>query len=453
MEDNMRIDLHSEAKKNINEKCNNLLLKLLPKKDEFSNNIKPFKSDIPTITLDPNKIKINSLNTVDLSGNTVERFFKYKDQLIGLNIVNYKELQRLIDEIFKKREINNSVKKEFLEDQIFFWFESMYKGELNIEFTEFLIDVINNSIKEFDIWIPIAFTEIESSFTFGGVTFRELTKEIIDKSYNEFISKSDEVFKGNCKHILEKIIEKFQGKAIALISVIAEKTRAVEIAYEKAEQAITLLRFFHISSTNPLAVSYSTLYGLKKPKSKNILFIKEGIITNYNSGFIERFNLWRISKSEINKFKKMGFDILSDLIQRERNEFQNKLVDALLLFSKCSIINDFSEKLITIFVALESIFIKDSEPILYNLADRICFLISDEITERLKIIKTIKDTYQLRSKFIHHGKNVDVDDIDLFTEFMRIIWYCFHCLLCLSQNIEINTLEKFFNYIEQRKYS
>ena len=452
-EGNSNISMNNEFKKIINERGHNLLYKLLPHKDYLQRNEKSFKTDTPSISIDSSQIKfIDSFKTKDLSGNTVERFFLVKNQYIGLNINDYKELHQLINLIYKNKELKNIVCKEYLEDVIFNWFELLYKGLASSELSEFLTNEMPKSIKEYFIGIPIAYTEIESPFTFGKVTFREFNKDIIDKSYNETIRIQGEQSTESLSLFFEEVRRKYQGKAIAIIQVVAEKKRAEEIAYKEVEQAISLLRFFHKASQNPLSVSYSTLSGMKEPISKSIFFFKNDFFTNHNTELVGTLDIWSISKDNINLYKQVGFDIISNLIKGKRNNFQNKLIDALMLFSKCSITDNFSDKLTAITVAAESIFIKDNnEPIQQNLADRIAFLVSDEPTERLKIVKIIKDTYKLRSKFLHHGK--DVDEIDLFTSFLKIIWSSFFYMINLSQNIEIDTHEKFLSYIEHKKYS
>jgi len=51
-----------------------------------------------------------------------------------------------------------------------------------------------------------------------------------------------------------------------------------------------------------------------------------------------------------------------------------------------------------------------------NFGERIAFTIGGNIGERRRIIKVTKDAYNLRSRFMHHG--ADIDDLKVVEEFM-----------------------------------
>ena len=67
---------------------------------------------------------------------------------------------------------------------------------------------------------------------------------------------------------------------------------------------------------------------------------------------------------------------------------------------------------------LESILLKNSsEAILHNLSDRLAMFGYDTVDERTAASKDVKKAYSLRSRFVHHG--VDIEDGEIVTKFAR----------------------------------
>ena len=82
--------------------------------------------------------------------------------------------------------------------------------------------------------------------------------------------------------------------------------------------------------------------------------------------------------------------------------------------------------MVYIFAALESLLHQnEQEPIMSNIADRIAFLMGNTAEERIAIVANVKTTYDLRSKFVHHGKRVANSDLQTVREFMKTTWFLF----------------------------
>lgn len=104
-----------------------------------------------------------------------------------------------------------------------------------------------------------------------------------------------------------------------------------------------------------------------------------------------------------------------------------------------------------ILVALESLLLKnDSEPIQQNIADRISFAIGKSADERREIVKNIKDIYNIRSKFIHHG-TTSFQNRALIQKFMNYAWLTF--LFLVQQSHSFETKDKCIFALDHIKYS
>lgn len=146
-----------------------------------------------------------------------------------------------------------------------------------------------------------------------------------------------------------------------------------------------------------------------------------------------------------------GLRILDNLLGlSKRNQFQEKLLDTLILYSRSAISKDIADKLVYILVALETIFLRNgSEPIQQNLGERIAFLIEDSLEKRKRIIKVTRDTYTLRSRFVHHGRSID--DLETMREFMQYAWQAIVSLI--HQSNSVLTVDALLDMLDDRKLS
>ena len=107
------------------------------------------------------------------------------------------------------------------------------------------------------------------------------------------------------------------------------------------------------------------------------------------------------------------------------SEYKNKLQSAIMIYSKSIISHEIYDKILYILVAIETMLLKtDTEPIQQNIGQRLSFLVGNNLAERKKVIKTIKDIYSIRSKYIHHGV-IDFEDDELMRNFMNYAWIGF----------------------------
>jgi hypothetical protein len=75
------------------------------------------------------------------------------------------------------------------------------------------------------------------------------------------------------------------------------------------------------------------------------------------------------------------------------------------------------------------------------------FFVGSNLIERKSIIKSVTETYTLRSKFLHHGYTVM--DIDTFEGFMTYAWKFFNLLIQVNNQFGAN--EEFIEAIENVK--
>jgi len=443
--------LHPDAEQAINEKGMRILseLKFL-KEQQVHDDFKPDILTSKTITEKDIKSDIANIvtNIIDKTGKEVGRFFIQDSQKIGLLEDDYQKFNRMCSDIFKNKSFNDCVSFITVLDVSFRWLMDKYRHQTFMPLTLYLQRNCIPKIKEYEVWIPIAHLYIQSEIEIGFVTLKTLSKDIFDNWCS--------IVQTNCgdgadstrfiSYIRKEQI-KLQGQAASNIKITAEERRAREIALDETLKAISLLNFFSLASSHPSITSHCTVSGMENiPSTKHIL-ISNGI-SFHEEQLIEGSPVWKITDEWLS-YIGSGLKILSDLLKRNpRNRFEDKLLQSLFLFARSAMLREISEKLIYIFTSIESLLLKnDNEPIQKNIAERLAFVVGRDLEERKDIIRTVVSVYGLRSRFFHHG--LDIDELKTVEKFMLHIWKFY--FLMIENSHRHSTKEELINAIEERK--
>jgi hypothetical protein len=161
---------------------------------------------------------------------------------------------------------------------------------------------------------------------------------------------------------------------------------------------------------------------------------------------------WHLSDDDVRKYtEKFGFDQVNKLLaSKKRTKFQETLLVALLLYSRSTREKDLAGKLVFTLVAIESILLRDeNESIQQNIGERMAFINTNVVEERLKIIRNMKAAYALCSKFVHHGHTIQ--ERQAMWRFMIDAWALFTSLAKISQRFE--SKEDLIDNLEAMKLS
>ncbi|HEX8370740.1 MAG TPA: hypothetical protein VF604_19500 [Pyrinomonadaceae bacterium] len=178
------------------------------------------------------------------------------------------------------------------------------------------------------------------------------------------------------------------------------------------------------------------------------------MITRYSEHNIYKISpFWSLSDDDIREFHETGLEILSELLKKDSlSEYENTVLDALTQYSKCTLSRNPADKLINTLVALESLLLKDAnEPIQQNLAERMAFLFKATSEERRAIKSSVLKAYSLRSSFIHHGKSIGIDELDILQDFLIYAWTSFYALIHFTKTY--STKAEIFDKLEELKLS
>ena len=450
MPENGAFDIHPDAKRNFDEKASILATSLTPHPQVFDDSHFPIAPHVAgSITQDDIVPESSVWSRMDHSGRESARYFQVDDHVFSLEGETYSAFRRLGESMQRTQALRDKISLDTVIELLTDWLRAARKGQSTLTATEFVLSKCPDMVSEYTVLLPLYELFIEEPFEIGRVLIRTVTEEEIDgwvAAWTKEYPEGADSFKVSG----QKWKRDLQGKATATITLVAEPKRASEVARREAEDALAMLQVFSIGMLVPEARCYWTLLGSERVESFTYFILQGETVKNGQSGFYRfRNTTGSISKALLTDLKARGLDLASALLRlSKRNEFQERLLDALLMYSRAALQDGLAEKLLYILVALESLLLRDDkEAVQQNLGERIAFTIGGNVEERKRVIKVTKDAYSLRSGFMHHG--ADVDDLKVMEEFMLYTSVFFERMLQATDLF--TTKAHFLDTLEDRK--
>jgi len=301
--------------------------------------------------------------------------------------------------------------------------------------------------KDFEIWIPLYRTYLESPISMGSVVFRTITREMMAECEAR-IPKPDPETAMAVQLAFARDRSAVQGCAAAAFKIRAERTKAIAIAREQAESAVALLRFFSPANWTPKLRSYCTLLGSENVRRRAELFMQGNSIVTDSRGVLDGGAQWVLPNSYLASFPGLLDRLRALSAAPTRTSFRPDLYDSLLMYSRNSVAIEPADKLVYILVGLESMLLRgENEPLAKNVGERLAFLVGESKEKRIAVNENAVEVYRHRSGFIHHGRSIK--DLDVLTTFMLNAWTCFNVLLVNMDRYQ--TKGQLIDALEDRK--
>lgn len=453
----MKLEIHPQAEENFNKKAEDLKLKLKfqPTKPEEKPPIGENQSHVVFEFNESNIIGDIDLHQKDNYGQIVSRSFGVNGRIIGLYGEDYAELVSIAEGLEKSVNPKNKVSFDFISERIFEWVKYKYQGLEIPQLVEFILSESEKQIEENEIWIPISELHIAFPFKIGNVVFRAITKQMMNEYEETKLSDLPDLEdKTKFQVFFDRKRTKFQGLCVGTIKIEAEPIKAYQIALEEVEKSTNVLRIFAPHNMLPMMICYSAPYGQQEISSFHYFTVKDKKIVREDSGLADdNLRQWYITKDDFDFYVMAGLDVLNYLLTKPKlTDFQQKVLEAVSLYSKGALAKELSNKIVNKLVALETIFLRDSsEYIQDNISLRMAYMHPVSVEERRKIISNVKEVYKLRSSFIHHGQKISTKDATILETFMYNSW----CSLLEAARFSATeiSLNDFFEQLENRKIS
>lgn len=196
--------------------------------------------------------------------------------------------------------------------------------------------------------------------------------------------------------VFDHLRSRLQATTAACVTVEAEPSKAEKIAAEEADAAIGILRLacpvlLDVYQWAPVDPVFLDAMG-----GTRFLRVDGGQIQNDHSALPVRMRAQLVFRPEdIQLNMRQIWNFGHNLLVIKRNDFQELLLGALLHFSKSMLKSDTSERLMYVITALEALFVREGEPIVQNLRERLAVMQGPALNERLKSLETITKVYMI----------------------------------------------------------
>lgn len=350
-----------------------------------------------------------------LGQTVVSKSFNLVKEGISFQITesDYPNYLNFLSQIYKDKKISDLISFSFLEKIVFkYIIDTKRTNQAAKDFCNYIIDEINNSVKEFEVHFKILYLDIESNFKLGNVNF-----EYVDENY----------FQGNRK--LE-YYEDFRGNVLVSTLVTAEKQKAQEIAFKKCSLAVDCLKlFFDIIIVPEERLSFDIDSRTKESDENEVIFFENSDRSKISVNNFRIPTHQNINKYQFEIFEKRGiskFNLFLKQIDETENltELDLTIINSIQLFARAIYQNNLNKRVVELFTLLESLVLSDSnEPVLNSLTKYISKLVTKNIEERKFIISLLKEMYGIRSSYVHHAKQreINIQNLGKFQYYIHIL--------------------------------
>ncbi|MBN1317521.1 MAG: hypothetical protein JXA42_18710 [Anaerolineales bacterium] len=284
---------------------------------------------------------------------------------------------------------------------------------------------LNAPLKTYAVYYPIGgLSEEGLPVQVGNVTFCLFQNEQLE-GFNEIVR----AYSGddpNQFRIREDTIDwinnsRIVGSPVGLVEVEAIDEEAAKVlAIKELSLTADIINFF--SDLIPYQKGYLFLPGERERASVNVPIITKGNQSAYSFEYTLAGPLMPVSLKvlrENDQERKLGFQEVSDLLERKRNELESHLISAMQWAGKATAAIRKEEAFLWYAISLESLILMDNEigELGYRLRTRAAHLLGKDLDGRKEISRKIREMYDIRSKIVHSGW-FEVTDADL--SLMRI---------------------------------
>lgn len=449
----MDLQFHPDAKENFDEKSADLS-RSVPLQSHDSSIAAPESFGIqPYVekTLTDKDIRgINYSSQADPTGEEKARYYPANGNVLAIEGENFKRMTSLARQMQQTNTLRTKVAESTILDAIGEWLLGNKIDEIEKGLSDFVIDKCKEDIAAHTVYVPIFNLFIQAPVEIGEVVLRpigpsdfadweeHLRRQGYDQEHVEIWS--------------QKWRKRMQGQAAAEMSLVAEPNHAYDLARNEAEKAIAALRIFSPAMLRINIRSHCAVRGQENEYKDFGVIVQEGEKLFDKEALKDPSgSFWKVGHTRMQRFLEAGLRDIGRLLKSdERSNFQERIANALRIYSRAAVEDDRTEKLLHIFVALESLLLRNqNEPISTNISDRMAFAIRQEPSDRREVAGSVKAAYGSRSKYLHHGERVK--NPEELEEFMQFAWEFFINAVRSSDRFE--SKQEFIGELEEQKYA
>lgn len=377
-----------------------------------------------------------------------------------------KEYRNLLERLLIKNKLNDRASEKYVEDLLRNLMCEQLSHDMSLEETskslEEKLEMLNRDCKQHTVYLPLEgfflYEEEVEELKLGQICIVKLTEpkfQLVFDNLRHIWLENQHHSQREKEYFLKEdegaLREAFLNRVCAKISVKAEAKRAVEIAIEKTQDALNLLKYaipiIYPRSNHKLHIGIDGEAGFKHTKA---LALSDPYSSYYLSSSSLLTKTFDINKSVLESLDKIGIFKVSTILEDETNrtEFGEALIEAIRWFSFSQNQLTTAGELLYLTICME-IFLcpKPGDKISTSIAEGVAFILEEELDDRKKIKTRVKHLYGLRS-VVAHGKREPVLESDVI-EMQEIVMSFLAKMIVFSD--ELKTLDDLTNWIEDEK--
>ena len=412
------IEVNEHRIEYLNKKANEIvgLIKTMPK---IKPNLDPQmgnKGEKPVIDIrDQLKDKPQRIRKLTISGKPVDCIEDYQGKTYGLDEQSYKEYEKLIESINEEKSIAKYVSKQFIDSKTIEWIFGSYRQEMNLSFVDYLIPLLDESIKTYKFTYRIFNLDIEAFFEVGNCSIHYLTEQELNLLEGEYISENPDKAEYNKYSFLKK---DYLGFPLISAQTTGEYGKAKELAKVECSISVDTLKLCSLTTIYPDYKIYFDIDERIKFNSNNTNFTTVPDDSEY----------FTITKSGNNGSYDLNSQEWNELLKRNLGQFHkylkerhlhkselSNLIDASIqMYAEAITQTDLNTRIVQLFTILESLLLKNTDsPIINSVTKYLSRLIFKNVDDRKEIIDVLKKLYKVRNAKIHHAKKKKFELSDL----------------------------------------
>lgn len=320
----------------------------------------------------------------------------------------YKKYIKFVEVIYKSAEINPTVSKKFLLNLVLDYIIEAHKlKKCEGNFSDYLLDKIEEEVRTYKVYFTIHNLEISQPLSIGKVFFSKIEPNIVIEDQVKYDAKSVTAF-----------FKKYGSKLFATFIVKAEKQRAVEIAFQECSLAVDVLKICCDTMDDPLAkISFDIDSRVTETLSAEII-VSDTIKQNDISISVHRIpNFHQITDEYRKRLEHRNLNFFQGFLLTlpvQQTELHKLILNAIKRFAKALSNNNLNQRVAELFTIMESLLVPNAQANIIESLTKYCSkLIYKERTDRVNLIKLIKSMYEVRSAYIHHANELEIDVEDL----------------------------------------
>jgi hypothetical protein len=430
------IELHANARANFDVKAEALLGRLVsaPAEPEADATDRRAPSEQVVTRLPPDARQSETPVFRDGEGTIVARAFIHDGQVVGLQVDGYRALRTLAEAMQKTDALRPLVTVGTLEALIFEWVHARFTGRIHQPMSDAVLERLATRVAAFEVVVPLFRVELPEPITIGRVTLRVITSADFTRweSATAAVAKDPESAARRTQLFFAER-KRMQGFAAATLTVVGESDRVVQVALEEADEAAALLRLFSPAMLSPRARSFCAPWGRQNIEAPAYLLFEPDAAHLLFGQHVEISHdiIWRLDTARVRLIRQQALDALAErLFTGNRSGFADEVRAAILLYSQTALRGTPTDKVLAVVLPLEAFLRRNAtENITENFALRLALAVGETRDERRRIAAVAKAAYELRSRYVHHGKTITShEDLETLRQFMQIAWRFFIAL-------------------------